>query len=295
MGVTTTPTADRPLLAAVWMIGAIVAFTSMAVAGRSVSHELDTFELMMYRSLLGFVIVMTVAGSTGHLHEITRRHLHLQVLRNVFHFTGQNLWFYALSFIPLAHLFALEFTSPLWVMLLAAIFLGERLTRTKGVAAGLAFIGVLLIVRPQIDAINVGHVTAALSAVGFAITAIFTKKLTRTETITCILFYLTLVQLVLGVVAAGYDGDIAFPSAQTAPWVLLVAIAGLVAHFCLTTALRLAPASMVMPMDFVRLPVIAVVGYTLYQEPLEAIVILGAALILIANWMNIRGGLRPIK
>ena len=250
---------------------------------------------MMYRSLLGFAIVMTVAGATGHLHEITTRHLHLQVLRNIFHFTGQNLWFYALGFIPLAHLFALEFTSPLWVMLLAAIFLGEQLTRIKGIAAGLAFIGVLLIVRPQIDAINIGHITAALSAIGFAITAIFTKKLTRTETITCILFYLTLVQLVLGVLAAGYDGDIAVPSGQTAPWVLLVAIAGLVAHFCLTTALRYAPASMVMPMDFVRLPVIAVVGFALYQEPLEAIVIFGAGLILTANWMNIRSGLRPVK
>ncbi|MFT6913329.1 MAG: drug/metabolite transporter (DMT)-like permease [Paracoccaceae bacterium] len=282
----------RPLLAAVWMLGAIASFTSMAIAGRAVASEMDTFETMMYRSIVGMVLVLIIGGATSHLHEVKRRNLGKHFWRNLGHFTGQNLWFYSLTMIPLTHVFAIEFTSPLWVMVLAALFLGERLTATKGISAALAFTGVLLVVRPDIAVINPGHVAVAFAAVSFAVTAILTKKLTQTESITCILFYLTSMQLVMGLIAAGYDGDIAVPSMETAPWLGLIACAGLLAHFCLTTALRHAPASVVIPMDFARLPVIAIVGVFLYDERLEAFVIAGAALILLANWMNIRAAIR---
>ena len=287
-----TPQTSQPLIAAAWMTGAIAAFSAMAVAGRAVSSELDTFETMLFRSLIGIVLVVSIGGITGHLREVTTRRMPEQILRNIFHFTGQNHWFYGVTVIPLTHLFALEFTSPLWVMVLAALFLGERLTWIKGAAALLAFTGVLMVVRPDTSALNPGHVAAALSAIAFAATAIFTKKLTQTETITCILFHLTVIQAILGVICAGYDGDITLPSMATLPWVVIIACAGLAAHFCLTTALRHAPASVVMPMDFARLPVIALIGVLVYQEALQALVVLGAGLILFANWLNIRAEIR---
>jgi drug/metabolite transporter (DMT)-like permease len=274
------------------MLGAIVAFTCMAVAGRAASLEHDTFEIMLFRSLAGIVIVVVLAAAFGRLGEITTRKMHLQLGRNVFHFTGQNLWFYGLTVIPLAQLFALEFTSPLWVMVLAALLLGERLTWIKGLAAAVAFSGVLLVVRPGTGEMNAGHLAAALAAICFASTAIFTKKLTVTESIICILFWLTVVQAGLGLVAVFWDGQVTWPSVTTLPWLLLIAVAGLVAHYCLTTALSLAPASVVMPMDFARLPVIVVVGALLYAEALEPIVLLGAALILLGNWINIRAAVR---
>lgn len=287
-----TAPADRPLLAALWMVGAIVAFTSMAVAGRAASLEHDTFEIMLFRSIIGIGIVVVVAGAFGTLNQITFRRMDLQVGRNVAHFAGQNLWFYGLTVIPLAQLFALEFTSPLWVMLLAALFLGERLTRIKMLAGLLAFIGVLLVVRPGTGEMNVGHLVAAMAAICFAATAIFTKKLTRAESITCILFWLTVVQAGLGLVAVFWDGQVSWPTGATLPWLVLIGCAGLVAHFCLTTALSLAPASVVFPMDFARLPVIVAVGALLYAEALEPIVLLGAALILLGNWINIRAAIR---
>lgn len=283
---------DRPLLAALWMVGAIVAFTSMAIAGRAASFQHDTFEIMLFRSLAGIPIVVALAWAFGTLGQITRRKMHLQVGRNIFHFAGQNLWFYGLTVIPLAQLFALEFTSPLWVMVLAALLLGERLTWIKGLAAALAFAGVLLVVRPGTAEMSVGHLAAATAAICFAATAIFTKTLTRTESITCILFWLTVVQAGLGLVAVFWDGDVAWPTAATLPWLLLIGVAGLVAHFCLTTALSLAPASVVMPMDFARLPVIVIVGALVYAEALEPIVLLGAGLILLGNWLNIRAAIR---
>jgi drug/metabolite transporter (DMT)-like permease len=282
------PAPPVPVLrAGLWMSGAIVAFCSMAVAGRSLSAELDTFEMMLYRSLIGIVLVMGVGGVLGRLHEITTRNLGLQFVRNAFHFTGQNLWFFSLTFIPLAQVFALEFTSPLWVTLLAPLILGERLTRTRAIAAALGFVGILIVARPGFMELNVGVLAAAASAIGFAGNVLFTKKLTRTVTITCILFWLTVMQAAMGLVTAGWDGDIAWPSAAAWPWIGVIGVAGLVAHLCLTNALSIAPATVVVPFDFIRLPVIAVIGMALYGEALDPFVFVGAAVIFAANYLNI--------
>uniref|UniRef100_UPI003568C6D2 EamA family transporter n=1 Tax=Thalassovita aquimarina TaxID=2785917 RepID=UPI003568C6D2 len=116
--------------------------------------------------------------------------------------------------------------------------------------------------------------------------------LTRRETIISILFYLTVMQAVFGVVCAGFDGDIAVPSAQSLPWLVLIGCAGLLAHFCLTTALSLAPASVVMPIDFTRLPIVAVVGMLIYGEMVDIWVVVGALVIFAGNYLNIWGETR---
>ncbi len=273
--------------AALWMTGAIASFTSMAVAGRALASGYDTFEIMMYRSLIGFVILLTVASFAGTLRQIIRRNLGLHFIRNISHFAGQNLWFYAITVIPLAQVFALEFTSPIWAILLAPLILGERLRPIGLLAALIGFVGILTVARPTPETVNLGQLTALVAAIGFAFTALFTRKLTRTESITSILFYLTAMQAVFGIVFAGIDGDIALPTADSLPWMVLIAFNGLVAHFCLTTALGLAPAAIVMPIDFVRLPLIAVVGALFYSEPVDIFVVIGAALIFGGNYLNI--------
>ncbi|MEO0747104.1 MAG: DMT family transporter [Pseudomonadota bacterium] len=275
------------LQAAAWMMGAVVSFSCMAVGGRSVSFELDTFEIMMFRSFVGFAVIVVFAKMFGTLNEVRYDRLGTHALRNVFHFTGQNLWFYALTLIPLAQVVALEFTSPLWVLVLSPLFLGERLTRIRVIAAVFGFIGVLIVARPSPETINVGMISAAAAAIGFAGTMILTKRLTRTQSLTCILFWMTAMQAALGIVCAGYDGDIAVPSLPSLPWLVLIGLAGLCAHFCLTKALTLAPATVIVPVDFLRLPVIAIIGLTLYAEPLDIFVILGAIIIFGANYANI--------
>jgi len=273
--------------AALWMMGAIASFSTMAVAGREVAVELDTFEIMMYRSLFGVLIVVGVGALAGTLRQINTQNMGLHVVRNLAHFTGQNLWFYAVTVIPLAQVFALEFTSPLWVIVLSPLILGERLTPMRAFAAIMGFIGILIVARPDIAGINAGVITAASSAIFFALTMMFTKRLTRSQSITCILFYLTAMQLVFGIVMAGYDGDIAVPSAAALPFVLLIGAAGLLAHFCVTNALALAPATVVVPIDFIRLPAIAIIGMLLYDEALDIWVFAGAAIIFTGNYLNI--------
>lgn len=280
-------------LAAIWMLGAVTSFATMAVAGRTaMSAQLDTFELLFYRSLVSFSIVLCVAVVTGKLSQVRATHMRLHLARNVAHFTGQNLWFYALTLIPLAQVFALEFTSPLWVIVLAAILLGETITRARLIAGLLGFIGVMIITRPGATSLSPGTIAAALSAICFAATAVATKRLTRDVSVISILFWLTVIQAALGLICAGIDGEIALPPVHGILPVILVGICGLTAHFCLTTALSVAPSGAVMSMDFTRLPVIAVVGMLLYSEPLEWAVFAGAALILLGNLINLKAETR---
>jgi drug/metabolite transporter (DMT)-like permease len=278
--------------AALWMTGAIASFSLMAVAGREVSVDLDTFELMMYRSLIGAVIVTVFGAATGRLPQMRTGRLRLHVVRNVFHFTGQNLWFYGVAVIPLAQLFAFEFTTPLWVALLAPLVLGEALTRKRALALLLGFLGILIVARPGISPLGLGHLAAAAAAVGFAGNVLATKRLSRNETVWTILFWMTWMQVLFGLVCAGFDGDIALPQMASVKWVLIVGLCGLTAHLSITSALHCAPASVVAPMDFARLPIIAVVGMVLYSEALEVAVFVGAALILAGNLMNTRAGRR---
>jgi drug/metabolite transporter (DMT)-like permease len=283
----------RPGLAALWMVGAIVSFSVMAIAGREAGLTLDTFEIMTYRSLVGVVIVVAILTITGRWRRVQRQRLGVHLLRNTCHFTGQNLWFLAVTMVPLAQVFALEFTSPMWVIILSPLLLGEALTRRRMLAVVLGFGGILIVARPSPATVDPYILAAAACAIFFALTTILTKRLTRHEDTSSILFWLTTMQLVMGLVAAGWDGDIALPDATTLPWLVLIGLAGLTAHFCLTTALSLAPASVVVPVDFARLPAIAVLGMVLYNEALDVWVLGGAAVICLANYLNIVAPKQP--
>ena len=283
---------NHPVQAAFWMLGAVVSFTLMAIAGRALAKHLDTFEIMMYRSLIGIFIVVFAAWYAGSLGTIRRNKMGLHLIRNVSHFAGQNLWFYAVPLIPLSQLFAFEFTTPLWVAALAPLVLGERWTATRLLASTIGFAGILIVARPDTSEINSATIAAALCAVGFAGAALSTKKLSNTESVTCILFWLVIMQAIFGIVCAGYDGDIAPLNKLTWHWVTLVGVTGLAAHFCITKALAIAPATVVTPLEFLRLPLITLVGFLLYGEPLLWPVFAGAAIILAANILNIHAETR---
>ena len=277
-----------PLKAALWMIGAIFSFTAMAVAAREISQTHDSFEIMAARSIIGLVLVLVIGKALGQLGHVSSQRLSGHFWRNIVHFTAQNLWFWSLTMIPLAQVFALEFTSPLWVILLSPLFLGERLTLSKLAAAGLGFAGILIVARPDITNLSPGVLAAAGSALGFAATSILTKRLTRDEAIITILFWLTAFQAVFGILAATYDGQVNWPTAETLPWLGLIGVCGVLAHLSLTSALTLAPASFVMPIDFIRLPLIAVIGAMAYGEAIDPYVLIGGLVIFSGIWLSIR-------
>ena len=286
---------SNPVKAGFWMLGAMISFTLMAISGRSLADKLDTFEIMTYRSFIGIAIVLLFAYRAGTLGEVRTRYLKLHIIRNIFHFSGQNLWFFAILYVPLSQMFVFEFSTPLWVAVCAPLVLGERLTLSRFMAAAIGFFGILVVARPDFSDVNPAIIAAAFCAVGFAGATLATKILTRTETITAILFWLTVLQAEFGVICAGYDGVMDVPRGSEWLWVVIIGICGLCAHFCITTALQLAPATIVTPFEFLRLPLITFVGVVLYGEQLEWLVFLGAFIVLLANIMNIRAETRASK
>ena len=279
---------SEPMKATVWMIGAMFSFSLMAVSGRELATNLNTFEIMLFRSIIGFLIVLAIGYFAKTLAEIKRDRLGLHLFRNLAHFSGQNLWFLAVASIPFSQLFALEFSTPIWVALLAPIFLGEVLTKQRMLAVILGFAGVLIVARPDINQFDFAIVAAVACAICFAGSMMATKSLTSDQSITCILFWLTLMQLAMGLVATVFMGTITFPEGVNIIWIMIVGIGGLTAHFCITNALTLAPAIVVIPLDFMRLPLISVIGFLAYGEAFELPILFGAGVIFIAIMLNLK-------
>jgi drug/metabolite transporter (DMT)-like permease len=273
----------RPLRAFAWILGATASFIAMAVAGREIQTEMNTFEMMFYRSVVGWAVISAIIAATpGGFAKVATRHPGAHATRNVFHFAGQLCWFYAVTLIPLAQLTALEFTNPIWVVVLAPFLLGEKLTAARATAAGLGFLGVLVVAQPGAAPLGIGQAAALTAALGYALSAIFTRRIVAWDTVWAVIFWMTASQTVMSLVLA-LPGGLPTPSAATLPWIGLVALSGLTAHYALTSALAAAPANVVAPMEFVRLPLIALVGVWFYGEPLRPAVFLGAALIVAGN------------
>ena len=191
--------------------------------------------------------------------------------------------------IPLSQLFALEFSTPIWVALLAPFFLQEALTVQRLVSVFLGFFGVLIVARPDFNQLNPIVLAAMTCALCFAGSMIATRKLTQDQSITCILFWLTLMQLGMGLLITAYNGELVIPSGSKGLWVFVIGLGGLLAYFCVTKALALAPAIVVVPLDFMRLPLISVIGFLAYDEMLEWLIIVGALIIFLATLINLKG------
>ena len=190
------------------------------------------------------------------LHEINLKEIRTHLKRNIAHFTGQNLWLYALASITLAEVTSLEFTMPIWIVLFSYFMLDEQMDKFKILSVFIGFIGVLITVRPDIESINLGLIAAAISAIVFALTNIYTRRLTRTESTLTILFFLTTMQLIFGFITSFLDGKLDIPTNENIAWIVVIGFAGLGAHYCITTALSLAPPTVAVSYTHLTLPTI---------------------------------------
>lgn len=276
--------------AALWMTVALASFTGMAVAARQLSYHLGTFEILFFRSLVG-LIVMAPIVLWNRVNVFRASRLGLQVGRNAVHFAGQYCWVIGVTYLPLAQVFAIEFTMPIWVALMAAVFLAERLTGPRAVAAIGGFIGVVIIVRPGLAGFNPVSVVMLGCAILFAASVVMTKVLTRSDSPLAIVFFMAVVQLPLGLLPA--LADWVMPTVADAPWIVVMGCVALSAHYALARALHIADASVVLPIDFLRVPIIAVVGFLFYAEALDPWVFVGALVILLANFQVVRAESRP--
>lgn len=275
------------LRAALWMVGSLVGFSLIAIAGREASRGMSTLELLFWRSWFSFLILILIFRPfVGGWAVFRSRALGWHGLRNTCHGLAQYLWFYALTLIPLAQLFALEFTAPLWITLLAPLLIGERLTLARFSAAAIGFAGAMLALKPSGVSIEPGALYALASAVLFAFSLIMVKRIVRTDSVWSVLFNMAWMQgtaclvLLLPVMRV--------PGPEAMAWALAVAVTGTLAHFSLTRALTLADVVLVAPLDYLRLPLIALVGVALYAEPLDPLILMGGAIIVAGNFLNLR-------
>ena len=186
----------------------------------------------------------------------------------------------------MAEVFAIEFTVPAWTAILALFMLGEKLTRVRLLAVVLGLIGTLIILRPGIEVVHPAAIAVLAGAICFAITNIKTKKLAHVDNPVSILFYMLLVQLPLALFPS-LSGWVN-PSPLAWLWITVVGITALTAHYCITRAMQQVDATVVAPMDFMRLPLITLVGFMLYAESIDWIILLGAAVMFIGNYINIK-------
>jgi len=264
----------------------IASFLTMSVAGRETTAVLNVFQVLELRSVIGWLMLLPVVMATGGFTAMRSPRLPLHLARNLVHYAGQGAWLHALTLIPLGVLISIEFTTPIWTALLAVTFLGERLNRARVASIVLGLIGVVIIVRPTAGSINPGHLLVLGAAMCFGISLVMVKSLTRTDSVLRIIFWMLLIQSVIGLVPAIYEWR--NPPIGLWPWILLIAFTGMSSHLCLARALSYADATLISPMDFLRVPLSALLGWVLYAEQVDIFTAIGAALILCGNLLNLQ-------
>lgn len=269
------------------MIGTLLSFTTMAVAIRELSPNHGAFSIVAMRSIVALAVLVPAAAALGAA-RLRSRAPAWQLARNLVHFLGTSGWTYGLGALPLATVVTLEFTMPAWAALLAIGFLGERMTRARGIAIAGGIIGVLVILRPGAAPFDGAVLIVLGAAAAYAGAHTMTKHLTRRDDIVAILFWMSLIQLPIALVMAAVFEDPRLPDAGETPWMLLIGLSAVGAHFCLTRALAAADAIVVVPLDFLRLPLIAVVAALMYGESLEIWVAAGAAIIVASLFYALR-------
>jgi S-adenosylmethionine uptake transporter len=268
-----------------WMIACLASFIGMAVASRELSETLSVFQILFFRSLVGLVVILIFARSIlPELRRVQRFNLHLA--RNAVHFGAQYCWTLGVVLLPLAEVFALEFTMPVWVALFAYLFLGERISRPRLVAVVVSFLGILVILRPGVTIINPASFIVLLAAMGYGLSIIMVKRLTRECSPTIIVVWMILLQLPMGLALAVLDWNT--PFLANMPWIILAGITGLSAHYAMAQALRLLDASIAIPIDFFRVPLIALIGFYFYGEAIELWLLIGAVMIFGSNYYALR-------
>lgn len=270
-----------------WMLGSLTSFIGMAVASRQLSTAMPIVQILVLRSLVGLVVAALLAPR---LWPELRRHrdFPLHLARNVVHFAAQYAWTLGVALLPLAQVFALEFTMPIWVALFAWAALGERVTRIRIAAIAVSFLGVLIVLRPGAGMINPAALLVLASAAGYGASAVFVKRLTRSASPAVIVVWMVLLQLPMGLALMALTGGWVAPRPADLPWIAVVGLTALSAHYTMAQALRVMDASIAIPIDFLRVPLIAVIGWLAYAEPISAAVLFGAVVIFAANFTAMR-------
>ncbi len=277
-----SPTAVATSLtrAVLLMVGSAVLFALMAITIRLASSELHAFQIAFFRNLFGLVAALPILYAHGFSILRTQR-LPMYVFRCAIGIASMLAGFWSLVHLPLAQAVALSYSTPLFITIGAVIVLGEVVRIRRWTAVVVGFIGVLVIVQPGTANFSAGMLVALLAAVLSALVAISIKFLTRTEAPDTIVFYTTLIWVPMSLLPALPVWK--WPSPMIWLWVALAGFLGTGAHMLWTRATRLADASVIAPIGFVQLPIVAVLAWIVFGEALGIATAIGSAIIFASN------------
>lgn len=264
------------------MLGAVASFSTTALCSRELTYDLSVGQVVFLRCLVGLplivLIMVALRGPRRGIEAFRTVSVPKQFVRGMLNLTAQFLWVYAISMLPLSTVFAIEFSNPLWATVLAALVLGELPNKYQKIGIVMGFGGVLIIVRPGLQEFNWGLVAQLVSSLGFASTYLVTRVLGRNDDPVAMPFWMCVTQIPVAALLAGLDWHPILW--EHAPLIFFLALGGIASHQCISAALALVPVARAMPIDYLRLPVIAVIGAILYGEIIDPFVVLGALIVI---------------
>ena len=262
-----------------WAVTAAAAFSTVPISVRFLTPHLPPMEMVVIRSLIatGFMVPWALAvGWKG----IKPNRVDLHILRGVLNGSGMILWFWALGLIPIADAVSVQFTLPLFALLFAVVFLGERVGIRRIGAMAVGFAGVLIIIRPGFTEVTLATGAVLGSAAFYAATLVVMRSQSLNDRPLTIMLWSNLFIGLTALMPALFDW--VTPPLAAWPWLLFLAVGGWCAHFSLTKALVTIDAKTAAPLDFLRLPFVAIAAYPLFGEFPDALTWTGAAVIISA-------------
>ncbi|MGA9342248.1 MAG: DMT family transporter [Rhodanobacteraceae bacterium] len=262
------------------MVASAVSFGLMAIVIRYASATVHPFEIAFFRSVFGVLFALPLVLIHGTAILRTRR-LGFYFLRCVIGMGSMLAAFWAMVHLPLAQAIALSYSTPMFVTIGAVLVLGEVVRMRRWSAVVIGFIGVLVIVRPGAETFTVASLVPLLAAALSGSVTISIKFLARSEHPDTIVLWTTLLWVPLSLPAALPVWHM--PEAGVWPWLALTGLLGTAGHWCWTRALKLADASLIAPIGYLQLLIVAVLAWWLFGEKPGPYTGLGAAIIIGAS------------
>lgn len=258
------------------MLGSVASFGLMAITIRLASAQMHPFEIAFFRNLFGLMFTVPLIVHAG-LGMLRTRRLRLYFLRCLVGLGAMLTGFWALVHLPLAQAVALSYTTPLFVTILAVLVLGEVVRARRWSAIAIGFVGVLVILRPGVAGLNLAALVAIASSALAASAAISIKFLSRTEPPDAIVIWMVLIMTPLSLFPALPVWT--WPDGEGWLWVVLTGGLGTLGHVFLTRAYRIADVSALQPLNFVQLPLVAMLAWLLFAERVDMWTLAGAGVI----------------
>ncbi len=270
-------TEARPVWGVIWMLATGLAFVAVTAIVKHIGGGVPAAEAAFLRYILGLVFLLPMIRSLLNAH-LDKSDLLFFGARGLAHGLGVILWFFAMTKITIAEVTAMNYLSPVYVTIGAALFLGEKLALRRIMAIGAALLGAMIILRPGFRELNLGHYTMLGTAILFATSYLLAKRMAdRVSPAVVVAMLSIMVPIVLAPFAFAVWVT---PTLEQLFWLFLVAVFATIGHFTMTLAFRAAPMTVTQPVTFLQLVWATTLGAVVFGEPVDGWVVLGGVIIL---------------